>query len=290
MTFASLFVAALSALLLGMPGQQTTVVEQLVPEVIAVYPHDPNAYTQGLLLHEGLLYESTGRYGQSSVRQVEPETGAVLRQIDLPNYIFGEGLALVEHRLIQLTWREQIAITYDFQSFTHDAIRTAGLIPYSGQGWGLCYDGADIYMSDGSSNLFRRAADTFEVVETISVTRDGEPVQNLNELECVGDSIYANVYLTDEIVRIDKASGTVTAQIHAAGLLSSEETAQLGQTDTILSVLVYDNANQQFIVDPVNEGGFVLNGIAYNAATDTFLITGKQWPSLFEVRFVPAVG
>ncbi|MBZ0291774.1 MAG: glutaminyl-peptide cyclotransferase, partial [Anaerolineae bacterium] len=162
------------------------------------------------------------------------------------------------------------------------------LIVYDGQGWGLCYDGTDIYMTDGSSTLFRRAADTFDVEEAIPVTMNGEPVQSLNELECVGDSIYANIYLTDNIVRIDKDSGNVTAQINAAGLLTAEETAQLGHMDTALSALVFDSNNRQFVVDPVNEGGFVLNGIAYNEETDTFLITGKQWPKMFEVRFIPA--
>lgn len=279
------FLVALAAFLLVFQ-QPAATVEQLVPEVVAVYPHDPNAYTQGLLLHDGLLYESTGRYGQSSVRQVELESGRVLRQIDLPNYVFGEGLALVDDRLIQITWREQIAITYDFDGFRAGSLQTAGLILYSGEGWGLCYDDSDIYMTDGSSTLFRRDAETFDVTAEIPVTLDGEPVARLNELECVGDSVYANIYTTDDIVRIDKATGQVTARINAAGLLTPEEIAALGQTDTLLSTLIFDSSAQRFIVDPVNEGGFVLNGIAYNPESDTFYITGKQWPKLFEVRFV----
>lgn len=263
-------------------------VEELTVEVISTRPHDPDAYTQGLLLHDGLLYESAGRYGRSNLRQVDPETGDVLRQIDLPDYFFAEGLALVEDRLIQLTWREQIALVYDFDGFINDTLPAASLMQYAGQGWGLCYDGSDLYMTDGSSTLFQRDAETFEVTAEIPVTLDGQLVSSLNELECVDDDVYANIYQTDTIVRIDKASGQVTARIDASGLLTAEETAALGQQPFPLSVLLFDNQAQQFNVRRVNEGGFVLNGIAYDPQADTFLITGKMWPKLFEVRFVPA--
>ncbi len=287
-----LFFALLSAFGgLYMPPAQdeaAVAVEQLTVEVISTRPHDPDAYTQGLLLHDGLLYESAGRYGKSNLRQVDPATGDVLRQIDLPDYFFAEGLALVEDRLIQLTWREQIALVYDFDGFISDTLPAVSLLQYAGQGWGLCYDGADLYMTDGSSILFQRDAETFEVTAEIPVTLNGQPVALLNELECVEDDIYANIYQTDTIVRIDKASGQVTAQIDASGLLTAEETAALGQQPFPLSVLLFDNQAQQFNVRRVNEGGFVLNGIAYDPQAETFLITGKMWPKLFEVRFVPA--
>lgn len=265
-----------------------TTADQLTVEVISTRPHDPNAYTQGLLLHDGWLYESTGRYGQSNLRQVDPETGVVRRQVDLPHYLFGEGLALVDDRLIQITWQEQIALVYDLQSFQQDTLAQASLLSYTGQGWGLCFDDNAIYMTDGSSNLYQRDADTFEVLETIPVTLDGQPLDRLNELECVGDAVYANVYQTNDIVRIDKATGTVTARIDASGLLDEAETAALGTQPYSLSVLIFNGQQQNFTVKQVNEGGFVLNGIAYDAENDTFLITGKMWPKLFEVRFVPA--
>jgi glutaminyl-peptide cyclotransferase len=230
--------------------------ERLVPQVIAVYPHDPEAFTQGLLLHGDSLYESTGLYGSSTLREVDPHTGEVLRQIQLSNEFFGEGLERVGDRLIQLTWREETAFVYELETF--ELVET---FSYETEGWGLCYDGESLFMSDGSDTLFRRDPDTFAALDTIRVTLNGEPVIHINELECVEDDVYANIWLTDSIVRIDKTSGDVTGLIDAGDLLSTEEQAELG-------------ANA------------VLNGIAYNPDNDTFLITGKLWPWLFEVRFV----
>jgi glutaminyl-peptide cyclotransferase len=218
-----------------------------------VRPHDRSAFTQGLLLHEGTLYESTGQYGQSSLRQVDPATGEVLRRVDVPAELFAEGLALVADRLVQLTWREGVARVYD-----RDTFELVDELAYDGEGWGLCYDGQRLVMSDGSDTLFFRDPETFELLGQVSVTRAGLPVSRLNELECVGEDVYANVWTTEEIVQIDKASGAVEATIVAAGLLTPEE----------------------------REGTDVLNGIAYDPETGTFLITGKFWPKLFEVRFI----
>ena len=263
----------------------------LVPEVISVRPHDPTAYTQGLLLHEGLLSESTGQYGMSTLRQVDPLSGEVLALIHLPHYVFGEGLALVGDRLIQITWRERLALVYDRAGFVNDSLASVEVFVYEGEGWGLCYDGEWLYMTDGSDTLFRRDPDTFELQEQILVTRAGTPQGRLNELECVGDDIYANIYLTDEIVRIDKFSGRINAVIDASGLLTSEETAALGAdvAGQTMRSLVYDSRSRAFLVYRQRLGsGPVLNGIAYDPDADTFLVTGKLWPSLFEVRFVPA--
>jgi glutaminyl-peptide cyclotransferase len=234
-------------------------VELLVPEVINVYPHDDESYTQGLLIHEGTFYESAGEYGFSDVRQVDIETGEVLRSVELNQQFFAEGLALVDDRLIQLTWQENTAIVWDLESF-----QPSGTYLYETHGWGLCYDGEQLYMSDGSSNLFVRDPRAFSLQDMIAVTREGEPVRQLNELECVGDVIYANRYQTDEIVRIDKATGAVTGVIDASGLLTEAERAEL------------------------EAGDEVLNGIAYDAESDTFFITGKHWDKMFEVRFVTA--
>jgi glutamine cyclotransferase len=230
----------------------------LVPEVIETYPHDPEAFTQGLLLYEGLLYESTGLYGRSSLRQVDPETGEVLQQVDLDDAFFGEGLALVDDRLIQITWREETAFVYDLTTFER-----LGRLSYGGEGWGLCFDGELLVMSNGSDTLTFRDPETMDVRHEVRVTMRGEPLPYLNELECVGDYVYANVFTTTYIVQIDKGNGQVVAVIDASNLLPQEELQSL-----------------------LPEG--VLNGIAYNPEDDTFLLTGKLWPHVFKVRFQPA--
>lgn len=234
-------------------------VEQLVPQVLATYPHDTNAFTEGLLWHDGTLYESTGRYGDKSndLRQVDLTTGSVLRKFQLSDEFYGEGLALVDDRLIQLTWKNDTAFVYDLKTFD-----PVGTLMYTGEGWGLCYDGKQLYMSDGSNLITVRDPKTFQPTRQLSVTLEGVPVLQVNELECVGDSIYSNVWLTDTMLRIDKATGVVTGYINAANLRAIVESS-------------------------LTDGNAVLNGIAYNPDTDTFYVTGKMWPKLFEVRFVP---
>jgi len=227
-----------------------------VPEVISVRDHDTSAYTQGLLLHDGQFYESTGRHGESTLRAVDPETGEVGQQIDVPEEYFAEGLALVDDRLIQLTWQQNVAFVYDLDTFEQ-----VSTFEYEGEGWGLCYDGEWLYMTDGTPFIDLRDPETFELVFSGAVTLQGQPVGSLNELECVGDYLYANVWQTDYIVKIDKMNGVVVGVIDASGLLTEEERAEL-------------------------ESGAVLNGIAYDPENDVFLITGKLWPKMFEVRFV----
>ena len=232
-------------------------VEPLVTEIISVRPHDPTAFTEGLIYADGLLYESTGFYGHSTLRQVDPETGEVQRQVALPADVFGEGLAAVNDQLVQLTWQGNTSFRYDLKSLT--LLSTA---PYPDEGWGMCYDGDYLYTSDGSPLITVRDADTFASIRQIRVTLKSVPVAQINELECVDDSIYANVWHTDQIMRIDKASGRVSGVIDASGLLTPEQRASLNREA-------------------------VLNGIAYNPDTDTFLVTGKMWPWLFEVQFAP---
>lgn len=225
-----------------------------VPTVLRELPHDPEGSTQGLLLHDGRFYESTGQYGESTLREVDVESGRVIRQVELPSEYFGEGLARVGNELIQLTWQEGVAFVYDLTTF--EIVRT---IEYEGQGWGLCHDGESLFMSNGSAILHRRDPVTFEILESREVTLEGEPLRNLNELECVADEIYANVYQSDRIVRIDKRTGEVLADIDASGL---EPTAGRPR-----------NARA------------VLNGIAFEPGSETFYVTGKLWPSMFQVRF-----
>ena len=237
-------------------------VEILVPQIVARFPHDSSSFTQGLLLHEdGFFYESGGGSaaygGQSSLRQVDPLTGEVLRQVDLRDDIFAEGLALVDDRLIQITWRNQAAIVYDLATF-----EPIDVYQYNGEGWGLCYDGTNVYMSDGSGNITVRDPQTFQPINFIRVTLFDLPTDELNELECVGDHIYANVWNTDTILRIDKFTGVVDGVIDASGLLTPEERAAL-------------------------QSGQVLNGIAHHPETGNFYLTGKEWSQLFEVTLVP---
>ena len=227
-----------------------------VPEVIQVLSHDPGASTQGLLLHRGSFYESTGQYGESTLREVDVETGEVLRTLALADEYFGEGLARVGNDLVQLTWHEGVAFVYDLESF--ELTRT---IEYEGEGWGLCYDGEVLFMSNGSAILHRRDPTSFEILESYEVTRDGSPVRNLNELECVEDFIYANVYQTDRILQIEKASGRVVAEYDASAL-----EPEGGRPQNVRAVL---------------------NGIAFNPEAGTFYVTGKLWPSMFEVGLSP---
>lgn len=228
--------------------------ERLAVKVVSIRPHDPEAFTQGLFLHGGSLFESTGQYGASSLREVNPETGEVKRQVNVPQEYFAEGLALADGRLIQLTWQNQKALVYGLADF-----KPGGELPYQGEGWGLCWDGRRLVMTDGSDRLTFRDPKTFAVLGEVRVTLAGRPIGQLNELECVDGTIYANVWQTDDILRIDPASGKVTAVVDASGLLTPAE----------------------------RQTADVLNGIAWDPEKQTFLITGKLWPKMFEVAFVP---
>ena len=219
------------------------------------YPHDAAAFTQGLLFRGGRLYESTGLHGRSALREVEVESGKVLRSVALPVEEFGEGLAFAGGRLVQLTWQNGIAHGWDPESLTRVAEWR-----YEGEGWGLAFDGRELVQSDGSARLNFRSPETFAVVRTLDVRRAGAPQFYLNELEWVDGAIWANVWQSDEIVRIDPASGEVTGVIDLAGLLSEAE----------------------------RRGADVLNGIAWDAAKRRLYVTGKNWPKLFALELEPA--
>ena len=221
-------------------------------EVINTYPHDTAAFTQGLVFHNGVLYESTGLNGSSSLRRVELETGKVLNQKKVPDEFFAEGLALFNGRLYQLTWQTQRGFVYDLDSF--NMIRD---FSYTGEGWGLTHDASSLIMSDGTSRIRFLNPDTFEVQRVITVQDNGRDITQLNELEYIKGEIYANVWLTDRIARIDPQSGKVLAWINLSGLLSPEEHTG---------------------------SGAVLNGIAYDEASDRLFVTGKLWPKLFEIK------
>jgi glutamine cyclotransferase len=223
--------------------------------VIRTLPHDPRAYTQGLVFHDGFFFESTGRYGESSVRKVDPESGEILAIKTLPDELFGEGLALVGRELYQLTWKSGVAIVYDADSLTQ-----ARTYSYTGEGWGLCFDGESLYMSNGSDRLTRRDPGTFEPLEEIQVLKDGFSVWRLNELECVGNDIFANVYQTNRIVRIDKRSGHVMSEVDGYRLSVASKRPPDAEA--------------------------VFNGIAHDPETGHFYVTGKLWPDLFEIQLL----
>ncbi|WP_224249320.1 glutaminyl-peptide cyclotransferase [Hyalangium gracile] len=224
-------------------------------EIIQSWPHDPKAFTQGLVYRDGRLYEGTGLNGRSELREVNLETGEVLRRVALEDRHFGEGLTLLGGKLYQLTWRSQVGFIHDAATF-----QPAGQFRYTGEGWGLTNDGTSLIMSDGSSVLRFLDPATFTVQRTVKVKDGGREVSRLNELEFVDGEVYANVWGTDLIVRIDPATGRVTGWIDLTGLLAPSE--QHGDED-------------------------VLNGIAYDPATGRLWVTGKLWPRLFQIRVAP---
>lgn len=221
------------------------------PTIIAEIPHDPKSFTQGLVFDGPDLYESTGQFGQSQLRELDPATGAVLRSAPLPPDFFGEGVAIVGDRIWQLTWQNGVAIEWDKATFT--PIRQ---VPMDGEGWGLCYDGNRLIRSDGTDRLRFHDPTSFAETGSIRVTYQGTPLARINELECVDGEVWANVLPSDQILRIDPTTGQVTAVVGANSVLDPARRAQ----------------------------GQVLNGIAY-AGDGEFLITGKYWPAMFRVRF-----
>jgi glutamine cyclotransferase len=222
--------------------------------IVHAYPHDPDAYTQGLLFRDGFLYESTGLNGHSSLRKVRLESGEVVQRVTVADRYFAEGLADWHDELVQLTWQSQVGFVYGLPAF--DRRRT---FSYPGEGWGLTQDGVRLIMSDGTPVLRFLDPSSLAEIGRQPVTENGSPVELLNELEFVKGAIYANVYQTDDIVIIEPETGRVTGRLHLAGLKPS-------------------NTGR-----PID----VLNGIAYDAAGDRLFVTGKWWPTLFEIQIVP---
>jgi glutaminyl-peptide cyclotransferase len=228
-------------------------------KIIHVYPHDPSAFTQGLIYLDGLLYEGTGLKGRSSIRAVDLKSGKVLQHFDLPSQYFGEGLTNWGSTLVELTWQAHEGFVYD--RFTLRLLRTFN---YSGEGWGLTHDTRSLILSDGTAYLRFLDPRTFAQIGRIRVTDDGKPVDNLNELEYIHGEIYANIWNTNRIARISPRTGNVIRWIDLTGLLPPDET------------------------DEVRDDNAVLNGIAYDEKGDRLFVTGKLWPKLFEIEEVPA--
>ncbi|MGD0630585.1 MAG: glutaminyl-peptide cyclotransferase [Terracidiphilus sp.] len=227
-------------------------------QVIHAYPHDTQAFTQGLIYLDGHLYESAGEYGKSSLRMEDLDTGGLLKFDDVPAKYFAEGLTDWGNTLIQLTWREHLALVYDRATF-----RFLHTLPYTGEGWGLTHDDKSIIFSDGTPALRFLDPTTFHEQRRITVKDHGKPVTYLNELEYIHGQIYANIWHTDRIARIDPATGRVLGWIDLTGLLTAADR-------------------------PSNPEG-VLNGIAWDPVHDRLFVTGKLWPKLFEIKVIPAV-
>lgn len=235
-------------------GGDPAVPAQYSYEVVNTYPHDPQAFTQGLEFRNGFLYEGTGMNGRSSIRKVALESGAVVQQAKVPDAYFGEGITISQNRLIELTWQSGKGFVYDLERF-----QLLKEFSYPGEGWGLTHDGDRLYMSDGSAQIRTWDASTLAEKSRITVSDQGQPVTALNELEWVKGELYANVWQTDRIVRIAPADGRVLGWIDLTGLLTAQERSQAD----------------------------VLNGIAYDGEHDRLFVTGKYWPKLFEIKVVP---
>jgi glutaminyl-peptide cyclotransferase len=226
---------------------------------VHAYPHDPNAYTQGLVYVDGYLYESTGRNGKSSIRKVDLTTGRVLQHYDLAEKYFGEGLTDWDGELIQLTWKAGLGFVYERSSFAWKRS-----FEYSGEGWGLTHDDKQLIRSDGTAVLRFLNPQTFVETKRLTVTDDGQPVADINELEYVHGEIYANIWHTDKIARISPRTGNVIGWIDLSGIMLS------GIMD------------KRQLADP----DAVLNGIAYDEKSGRLFVTGKLWPKLFEIKVV----
>jgi len=223
--------------------------------VVASYPHDRMAFTQGLVVEDAVLYEGTGLHGRSTLRRVELETGGILMVRALPANIFGEGITIQRDRIVQLTWQSNVGFVYSKDNF-----ELLQEFYYPTEGWGITHDETRLIMSDGTSKLRFLDPETFEEIGEVEVLDDQGPVKNLNELEYVRGEIYANVWRTSRIARIDPQTGKVIGWIELKGILGSEDQSEL-------------------ISD--------LNGIAYDAKNDRLFVTGKLWPKLFEIKLIP---
>jgi glutamine cyclotransferase len=222
--------------------------------IINTYPHDRNAFTEGLLIDDGVLYESTGLYGNSSLRRVELETGKVLQTYTLSPQYFGEGIAAYEGKIIQLTWQSQMGFVYDESSF-----ESLQEFEYSTEGWGITYDGSHLIMSDGTSTLYFLDPENFQKTGQIEVYDPAGSIDNLNELEYVKGDVYANIWMEERIAIINPQTGQIIGWINMTGLQSTQ--------------------NQD-----MND---VLNGIAFDEKADRLFVTGKRWSQLFEIKLIP---
>ncbi|MGV3590328.1 MAG: glutaminyl-peptide cyclotransferase [Gammaproteobacteria bacterium] len=248
-TLTTLLAAFIS--IFAIPGDAMATVPVATVEVVQTYPHDPDAFTQGLVIFDGELYEGTGRNGQSSLRRVALDTGEVLQRRNLGSMYFGEGITIMNGRVYQLTWQSQLGFVYDRASFD---LQKTFFLP--GEGWGITHDGTHLIVSDGTAQLRFLDPETQKEVKRITVTEDGLPLNRLNELEFIDGEVWANVWYTDYIVRIDPQTGRINSKVDLGGL------------------------------HPTRGADDVLNGIAWDAEAQRLFVTGKLWSALYEVKIV----
>jgi len=222
-------------------------------QVVKTYPHDREAFTQGLQYKDGFLYEGTGLQGRSTLRKVKLETGVVLQKLSLPSQYFGEGISIIGDRIVQITWQSEVGFVWGLKDF-----KLQRQFTYKGEGWGLTTDGKNLYFSDGTDEIRILDGNTLTELRRIRVRENGRPVRDLNELEWVEGEILANVWQTDRIVKVNPLDGRVTGSVDLSGLLSAGERA----------------------------GTDVMNGIAYDAVGKRLFVTGKLWPKVFEIKLV----
>ncbi len=246
----------LTVIFLCWARMQAAAIPEYGYQVVHVYPHDPAAFTEGLFYQDGYLYEATGLAGKSSVRKVDLKTGKTLQKEEVPQPYFGEGIVAIKNRLLQLTYTTETGFVYDLKT-----LKLEREFHYPGQGWSLTFDGKQIIMDDGTPELRFWDPETLKETARVKVTADGVPLQYINELEWVKGEIYANVWHTDRIARIDPKTGVVRGWINLQGLLPASDILQ-----------GWEGVEQ------------VLNGIAYDAAGDRLFVTGKYWPKLFEIK------
>ncbi|MQY79357.1 MAG: glutaminyl-peptide cyclotransferase [Bacteroidetes bacterium] len=236
------------------PSTNSNVIPVYTYKVVNTYPHDRSAFTEGLVFEDGVLYEGTGLHGHSTLRRVKLETGEILQICELPPQYFGEGVTIYGNKIIQLTWQSHIGFVYNKYSF-----KLLKKFNYPNEGWGITHDGKHLIMSDGTSTLHFLDPETFEEINQIEVSANNTPVTGINELEYIQGEIYANIWQTERIARIDPLTGQVVGWIDLKGILSPEDHSET--------------------VD-------VLNGIAYDAKNDRLFVTGKFWPKLFEIELI----
>jgi glutamine cyclotransferase len=257
--FIGLTLAFILAIALACPNSSTAILQaDSVPvysyEVLNSWPHDAEAYTQGLVFHDGALFESTGLRGSSSLRRVELKTGKVKKKVEVSRAYFAEGMTIFQDKIFQLTWQEQKGFVYDLKKFKQE-----GEFTYEGQGWGLTHDNHSLILSDGTNRIRFLDPVTFQVQRTISVYDNGQALTELNELEYIKGEIYANIWKSDRIVRLDPNTGKINAWIDMTGLHH---------------------------IGDGSDAENCLNGIAYDAETDRLFVTGKRWPKVFEIKLV----
>jgi len=236
------------------PSANSNLIPVYTYKVVNTYPHDQNAFTEGLVFEDGVLYEGTGLHGYSTLRRVKLETGEILQICELPPQFFGEGVTIYGNKIIQLTWQSHIGFVYDKYSF-----KLLQEFNYPDEGWGITHNGKHLIMSDGTQTLHFLDPETFEEIGQIEVSANNIPVTRINELEYIQGEIYANIWQTERIARINPLTGQVIGWIDLKGILSLEDDSET--------------------VD-------VLNGIAYDAKNDRLFVTGKFWPKLFEIELI----